>query len=176
MCALRRRPTWVGPKLLLAKHFRDAQVQPNEFQMEANRATKQQQQQQKRSPVQGSKGSALTQPSCCGMLHKSETETEAERERASESKGVMAKKRTMLVQNGRERGRRGTAQVTMTMTTLPRLASPRPNNAPTTCATFFPRCCRSHCPAPHAKPQRWRWHYFFLSFLGFNCSRTGESY
>lgn len=84
---------------------------------------KQKQQQQKRSPVQGSKGSALTQPSCCGMLQKSETETEAERERASESEGVMAKKRTMLVQNGR--GRRGTAQVTMTMTTLPCLASPK---------------------------------------------------
>lgn len=36
--------------MLLAKHFRDAQVQPNEFQMEANRAAKQQAAAAKKEP------------------------------------------------------------------------------------------------------------------------------
>lgn len=82
--------------MLLAKHFRDAQVQPNEFQMEANRAAKhkqkQQQQQrqeqrQKRGLAQGSKGSA------------------ASRNQKKKRERYMAKKRTITVQNNIERER-----------------------------------------------------------------------
>lgn len=92
-------------------------MQPNEFQMEANRAAKQQAAAAKKEPsprIKRQRAHATV------LLWHVAAERDRDRSRGRVSEGVMAKKRTMLVQNGR--GREGTAQVTMTMTTLPRLA------------------------------------------------------
>lgn len=146
----------LGPKLLLAKHFRDAQVLPNEFQMQANRAAKHKQQQQQQQRRQ--KGARLKDQKAARSRN---------RERKNDKDNASA-----------EWERESTTQVTMTMTTL---VSARPRRrvrhfSQDAAAAIVRRGEYPSAVAPMRHTQSLNDDVDIFVFGFFNCSRTWKSY